>query len=59
MPMTNDTCNGCGAKRRKRARWFFVYPDIVGKAVLVPIAVFCPPCAAQHGIPPRKGRPQP
>jgi hypothetical protein len=56
--MTGDICNGCGAERRKRSRWFFVYPDIVGQQKLVPIAVYCPPCAASHGIPPRKGRPQ-
>jgi hypothetical protein len=41
-----EACTGCGVTRRKRERWFWVYPDILPPGQLVPIAQYCKACGA-------------
>lgn len=41
----SDACSKCGVERRKRERWFWIYPDILPPGMLVPVAVYCAGCA--------------
>lgn len=40
----SDACSTCGAVRKKWARWFYIYPDILPPGNLVPIAIYCKLC---------------
>lgn len=45
-----EVCAGCSRRREKYERFHYIYPDIMPRGPLVPVATFCRSCGTSAGI---------